>query len=666
MSEPEPADPGDDRPSTVSPEKRTPRARYTDQEDPESQRARVSKDDFDDDLELGNLPLLPGDPARHGQGDGESDFDFDIESEDIQFRHDPSFSCSPAGFVAWLRGPSPPDVYHINPWFPKWQAAPARLVERWVPSKYGKIGLVLGVLVFWIGVFFSLLQASVAGEEVAGLGKPVKLLCHDRLWRNATNCGLDGDLCRPFEEQSFAFRCPAGCAASILLEPYWVGDQELNYQPLVVGGKPFRMDGVHSGSYRGDSSICASALHAGMISDAKGGCAILHRKGARDRFPNATLNGVQSVAFDSYFPFSFQLSKNAPAVGSEGEKPIECSDIRWQLFAFTLVWTTIISMTVTSAPVFYSLIYFIVWFQVAMASDPPTSDFLDRVSIGLGRFLPGALAGFVIYYFCVRHTLAHLDAHAEKTVLWLGGCWVGALNADTFDRIPISRLTPHDIQQQPGAVTALIIIVSFLVVVFFLQAHAFRREGRFFPLLRLYGLFALGIVIFVAVPKMNLRIHHYIISLLLLPGTAVQTRPSLLFSGILVGLFINGIARWGFDSILQTPAALLDGAKLGTPPPVIDPPTVVDATNIVFKFPELPPHVDGISVLVNDVQRYLEFKAKDAAIVKDFAWKRVNPNLTEYLRFGYAHLKLMGGTWYEDFTPASSWAANGTFYYHDV
>ncbi|KAJ6164508.1 hypothetical protein N7470_003180 [Penicillium chermesinum] len=606
MSEPEPADPGDDRPSTVSPEKRTPRARYTDQEDPESQRAR---------------------------GDGESDFDFDIESEDIQFRHDPSFSCSPAGFVAWLRGPSPPDVYHINPWFPKWQAAPARLVERWVPSKYGKIGLVLGVLVFWIGVFFSLLQASVAGEEVAGLGKPVKLLCHDRLWRNATNCGLDGDLCRPFEEQSFAFRCPAGCAASILLEPYWVGDQELNYQPLVVGGKPFRMDGVHSGSYRGDSSICASALHAGMISDAKGGCAILHRKGARDRFPNATLNGVQSVAFDSYFPFSFQLSKNAPAVGSEGEKPIECSDIRWQLFAFTL-----------------SL----------------DNDHIYDRHLSAGVLLADLFYRFVIYYFCVRHTLAHLDAHAEKTVLWLGGCWVGALNADTFDRIPISRLTPHDIQQQPGAVTALIIIVSFLVVVFFLQAHAFRREGRFFPLLRLYGLFALGIVIFVAVPKMNLRIHHYIISLLLLPGTAVQTRPSLLFSGILVGLFINGIARWGFDSILQTPAALLDGAKLGTPPPVIDPPTVVDATNIVFKFPELPPHVDGISVLVNDVQRYLEFKAKDAAIVKDFAWKRVNPNLTEYLRFGYAHLKLMGGTWYEDFTPASSWAANGTFYYHDV
>lgn len=482
---------------------------------------------------------------------------------------------------------------------------------------------------------------------------------------NSTNCGLNGDLCRPFDEQSFAFRCPAGCAAAILLEPYWVGDQELNYQALVVGGKPFQLHGINSGTYRGDSSVCASALHAGMISDAKGGCAILHRSGGQEGFHNASMNGVDSVGFDSHFPSSFQLSRQASSSGSSEAKPIECSDIRWQLFAFTVVVTSIISMTVTSAPVFYTVIYFIVWFQVAMASDPPTSGFLDLVSIGLGRFLPGALAGYVIYYFCVRHTLNDLEAHAEKTILWLGGCWVGALNTDTFDRIPISRLTPHDIQQQPGAVTALISVLGCLVFIFFLQAHAFRREGRFFSKLGVYGIFVLGIIILVAVPNMNLRIHHYILSLLLLPGTTVQTRPSLLFQGILVGLFINGIARWGFDSILQTPAALLDGAELGTPPPLIDPPAVLDAMNIVFKFPNLPPHVEGISVLVNDVQRHLEFKATGATGVKDFVWKRVNPSLPEYLRFGYAHLKTMGGIWYEDFTPASLWAANGTFFFND-
>lgn len=480
---------------------------------------------------------------------------------------------------------------------------------------------------------------------------------------NATDCGLNGELCQPFDEQSFAFRCPSGCAAAILLEPYNVGGREFNYRPLVVGGKPFRLDGRKSGIYRGDSFICASALHAGLISDAKGGCAILHRRGERTKFESAAQNGIESIEFLGHFPMSFSLTRETTSSGSSDAELLECSDIRWSLFAFTVILTTVFSMTITSAPVFYSVIYFIVWFQVAMASDPPTSGYYNLVSVGLGRFLPGAFIGFVMYYFCVRHTLSNLDAHLDKTILWLGGCWVGALNTDTFDRIPISRLTAHDIKQQPGAVTALIIILSFLVVVFFLQAHAFRREGRLLQQLRLYGIFVLGVLILLAVPNMNLRIHHYILALLLLPGTTVQTRPSLLFQGILVGLFINGIARWGFDSILQTPAALLDGGRLGTPPPTIEPPTLIDANNLRFSFPNLPPTVDGISVVVNDVERFHELKPKDGGPVPDFIWARRFPDEIEYFRFGYIHLNALGGIWYEDFSKSSSWMGDGNFFY---
>jgi hypothetical protein len=303
--------------------------------------------------------------------------------------------------------------------------------------------------------------------------------------------------------------------------------------------------------------------------------------------------------------------------GTSETKLVECSDIRWSLFAFTVAVTTALSITVTSAPAFFSAIYFITFFQVAMASDPPTSSFYELVSICLGRFIPGAFVGFVLYYFCVKYTLRDLDAHLEKTILWLGGCWVGALNTDTFDHIPISRLTPHDIQQQPGAATALSIIISSLIMITFVQAYCFRREGRFFPMLRLYGLFILGILVLVLVPHMKLRIHHDLLAILLIPGTAMQTRPSLLFQGILVGLYINGISRWGFGSILQTPASLLDGAKLGTAPPVINPPRIEHQNRLAFSFPELSPHVDGISVLVNDVLRFRSLKLNNSQDVAD-------------------------------------------------
>ncbi|KAJ5199001.1 hypothetical protein N7491_000435 [Penicillium cf. griseofulvum] len=609
-------------------------------------------DELSLDLELGDVPLLPS--------------EFHMETRSEKFERDPPFSCTPSGFYAWLRGPTPAHVYHINPWFAHLQAAPARLIDRKFPHRNSKIALLVGGLVFWIVVFFAWLKASVAGQDVPGYGQPVKLSCHHRLWSNATNCGLNGDACRPFEDQSFAFRCPSGCAAAILLEPYVVGDQELNYRPLVVGGKPFKVDGHTSGTYRGDSSICASALHAGLIDDARGGCGILHRTGEQKNFHSTMQHGIDSIEFLSSFPISFRLSSEASSPDSTETKPIKCSDARWSLFAFTLIWTTILSLVVTSAPAFYSMIYFIVWFQVAMASDPPSmGSYYDLISIALGRFLPGAFVGFVLYYFCVRHTLKNLDAHWDKTVLWLGGCWVGALNTDTFDRIPISRLTPHDIQQQPGALTALIILLGSLIAIAFGQAHCFRREGRFFPTISIYSILAAIVLILVAVPNMNLRIHHYILSLLFLPGTTMQTRPSLLYSGILIGLFINGIARWGFDSILQTPAALLDGAKLGTVPPKIYPPSITDANNLVFSFPDLEPHADGLSVLVNDVERFQVFRPKDGKHLPDFTWSRTYPHELEYFRFGLVHTNALGGLWYEDFSPPAVWRADGNFVFPD-
>lgn len=130
------------------------------------------------DVELGSVPLLPGHPDEFEFDDE----DYDEFHVDREVARDPPFSCTVKGFVAWCRGPVPPHVYRINPWFPKWQAAPARLVERWAPSRFVKIAALLLGVVFWICVFFSSLKASVAEQDVLGYGQPVKLSCHSRLW----------------------------------------------------------------------------------------------------------------------------------------------------------------------------------------------------------------------------------------------------------------------------------------------------------------------------------------------------------------------------------------------------------------------------------------------------------------------------------------------------
>lgn len=293
-----------------------------------------------------------------------------------------------------------------------------------------------------------------------------------------------------------------------------------------------------------------------------------------------------------------------------------------------------------------------------MASDPPPySDYPSLASVAIGGFLPAAFIGVLIYQFSVRKTLKNLRAQFEKTVLWIGGLWVGALSNVTFEKIPIQRLTPHDLNQQPGAITALVFIVLIIAAIALYQGWCFRNEGRLPRYLALYASLGIGLLILLAIPNLNLRIHHYILALLLLPGTSLQTRPSLLWQGLLVGLFINGVARWGMAPILQTDAALRGDARLGRGIPEILAP-VISATNITFTWADLARGYEGVSVLVNDVERFRGFHKNGDST---FTWTRQDLQHPEFFRFGFVNYLPFGTITYSDFTRAGIWWPNGTW-----
>lgn len=119
----------------------------------------------------------------------------------------------------------------------------------------------------------------------------------------------------------------------------------------------------------------------------------------------------------------------------------------------------------------------------------------------------------------------------------------------------------------------------------------------------------------------------------------MQTRPSLLYQGILLGLFVNGIARWDFDSILQTTAALREDGKFDSVVPAIVKPIINSSATegllASFSWKFLPDGIDGISVLVNDVERYRAFSDQEAN-GDVFEWKRPpDVAMNEYFRFAF-------------------------------
>jgi hypothetical protein len=398
--------------------------------------------------------------------------------------------------------------------------------------------------------------------------------------------------------------------------------------------------------------VCGAAIHAGVIKNGQGGCGVLSLVGLKSNFPAVSRNGINSVGTDTSFPMAFDFLES-DAIASASQK---CRDPRWNLLILSTIFTALFGLLTSSPVAFFAPIFAIMFFQIGMASDPPSySTYPSLASTTLGRFLPAALVAALFYQFSVRRTLTNCKAHVERTVLWVGGAWVGALSNYTLEKIPISRLTGHDIRQQPGAITALVIIILVLFFIILYQCWCLRTEGRLPRFLGLYAILGLSLGILSAMPHLTLRIHHYIIALLLLPGTSMQTRVSLIAQGLLVGLFVNGIARWNFDAILQTAAALRGDAQLGSGvPSLFDP--VVNSSSITFAWKSILRGYDGVSVIVNDVERFQGMGEES-----NFTWTRRAGDAVEYFRFGFVNHQPFGGVGYSDFTRAGTWWGNGSW-----
>lgn len=560
-----------------------------------------------------------------------------------------------SSIATWARGPQPPRRYRIKPLFPKIQEFPIRMVERYQPkSKKLRFLLVFLYLAIWIVTFALVKRQGSVATDVAGYGQPQTISCGDTYWTSGNSCGLNGNDCRPFNGSGFAFRCPANCASYRVLNPRAVGDQEIIYSTFVIGGPKSDLQ-PELAAYRGDSHICGAAIHAGVVSNQDGGCGVIDLVGSQRNFISSQRNGITSIGFDSYFPLSFSFDTDVNC---------KAQDSRWSLLAVSTVFTGILSLLTTSPALFFFPTFIGIFATTGLAMDsPPQPSVAALVSNQLARFLPGMFCAWVIYdKMCVRRTLSGLTAQIEKTILWLGACWVGALDNYTLDFIPIQRLNKHDLEQQPGAKAALAIIVIVLFVIIVFQVWYFRQEGRFIKYIKLYALFVLAIVISLLLPGLNLRIHHFILALLLLPGTSLQTRPSLLYQGLLIGLFINGISRWGFGSFLETSAALRGDAQKGSLMPTIRPPVIqwqtTSVSNITFEWDSPAKLVyDGVSVLVNDVERYRAYFEDSYKLSHEFTWNRNSSvQLPEYFRFAFTVGSQTG-----DYTRAGIWTADGAW-----
>ncbi|AET38974.1 uncharacterized protein Ecym_3493 [Eremothecium cymbalariae DBVPG len=489
------------------------------------------------------------------------------------------------------------------------------------PSRTSRLVIFLTYCVIWFLAFFFLLYPTFIklpyymntdGEKE----KVITLACHETWhWRGKNSlCGLDAEKCIPFDDEDVIIRCPALCDRNgWTYSAMTVGADRVKYKGYVIGGGRTESQGPNEYTlpYRADSYPCASGIHAGIISPITGGCMRLSMSGAQTNFPSTDghYGFGFSVNFDSFFPSSYKLKEADGYTYGCNDPRLHVTIVNFFLgLPIFYLYETIIG---------YWTICIVGYWTLVLAMAPPFQiEPYNRLSInelwstGFGRLLPLCFVLYVFWHIAIRK-LAN-GSPLAKVLLWYPLFWVGILNNVTFDRLPIDRLTASDLKEQPGSIVGLAIIASIILVCTIIQMRALWKAGILARYIKLYAGLTVLFCVVGNMPGLNLRLHHYIIGILLIPACSTKGFSAYAFQGILVGIFISGIATWGFDSILETNYSILRGEAGILPAP---PKFHFDSnfphqiswnfTNTTSEYENRQNPLDGISLLINDVETYV-------------------------------------------------------------
>ena len=124
------------------------------------------------------------------------------------------------------------------------------------------------------------------------------------------------------------------------------------------------------------------------------------------------------------------------------------------------------------------------------------------------------------------------------------------------------------------------------------------------------------------IPDYTLRLHHYLLAIAAIPVLSLPNRVSLAGQAFALGLFLDGVGRWGWDSILEYTASvsytffllsrgcladnkLLGDAAAGTGVPVFV--ANMSSSENISWFPITPALFEetynGVAVIVDDILR---------------------------------------------------------------
>lgn len=318
-------------------------------------------------------------------------------------------------------------------------------IKEWRTNRIHWLLLFL-TCVAWLAGFITLANdlwynASVRTAGSEDSTSPSFYSCTSTYWLQNTQCGLNGQDCEPFyQNTSIAFRCPALCAGTVLGAARAVGSEVPAWVPLIVGG------GDERGVYRGDSWVCAAAIHAGLFTSESGGCGQMWLVGSYADYVGSTANGLTSEDFNSSFPISYFFEEQTTSS--------HCTDTRERIYILDAVLSAFTGLVLQPASwVWFYMVICVGFWHLNFASEPRA--FPPTVGEPAGDFLPLLFVCYVVYRLTFRFLFpAFARFPVERTIGTLALFWIGVMLDVVFANVPLQRLVLSDITSQPGALTS--------------------------------------------------------------------------------------------------------------------------------------------------------------------------------------------------------------------
>ncbi|KAJ3081457.1 hypothetical protein HK102_002327 [Quaeritorhiza haematococci] len=452
-----------------------------------------------------------------------------------------------------------------------------------------------------VKIFFTVVWIVVASIFVkynnysanTSLGTPAYIDCTTQLWAwKADLCGPDGLYCQPFTNKSFVVRCPSNCHLTFNQNRRFLGSTPQGMlQPWIVGNE----------TYRAESWICPTAIHAGVVSAAWGGCAVIDVVGESSSFPSTTAHGLTSLFFDSWFPKSYRV------------RPIDstfCTDNSWAVLPAEIIFAGLFAFVRPSRGAWVFALVSAGFWHVVLVGIPVHDD--AWISASWGHYLVTLAYTYVVYSWFLRKTLPLPKRFPIDLFVFVVLPFYFALHFE-FITAPLSNfgLTSRAFRN-PTTLIVFVIGVPTVIIICCFQLYLLRRHGLLGKYLLGYGSLLAAFFILPLLFKLNIHLHHYMIGFLLLPLARLQTRPALIMQGFLLGLLVQGLARWGPDSPFVTAFQNLAGDDAGTPRPIMNVNVTDLAQNGTLSW-SVPDSLDvGIdlnnnftySLMLNDVEVY--------------------------------------------------------------